>query len=291
MGLNSQLEANTQTLNRAQQDKAFTESMLAQQVATWKSSQTASNPETLQKQLSDLQSQLLQLQARYTDDHPDVIKTKADIAEVKRKLTELNKAAASAGDESANEKGFGMEPPEIRQMRLQIHQYNDLIAAATRDEKRLQQEIGNYQSRVSLSPAVEEQYKALTRDYDNARKNYDDLLGKKSTADLTVKMTNQAQGERMFPLNPANLPDAPSFPNRLLFAAAGLGAGLALGLATGLLIELTDKSIRTEADAEAALQLPMLVAVPWVGASTNGSSNGSKLWNRNKPGGREPVSV
>ena len=39
MGLNSQLEANTQTLNRAQQDKAYTESMLAQQLAAWKSSQ------------------------------------------------------------------------------------------------------------------------------------------------------------------------------------------------------------------------------------------------------------
>ena len=36
MGLNSQLDANTQTLSRAQQDKAYTESLLAQQVAAWK---------------------------------------------------------------------------------------------------------------------------------------------------------------------------------------------------------------------------------------------------------------
>ncbi len=92
-GLNSQLDANTQTLNRAQQDKAYTESILAQQLAAWQSSQSSTNPQTLQKQLSDLQSQLLELQARYTDDHPDVIKTKADIAEVKKKLAEINKAS------------------------------------------------------------------------------------------------------------------------------------------------------------------------------------------------------
>ncbi len=30
-------------------------------------------------------------------------------------------------------------------------------------------------------------------------------------------------------------------------------------------LELRDQSIRTEADAEAALDLPMLAAVPWVG--------------------------
>src|SRR5579864_8299615 len=92
MGLNSQLEANTQTLNRAQQDKAFTESMLAQQLAAWNSSESSTNPQTLQKQLSDMQSQLIQLQARYTPDHPDVIKAKADIAEVKKKLAEINNA-------------------------------------------------------------------------------------------------------------------------------------------------------------------------------------------------------
>ena len=48
-------------------------------------------------------------------------------------------------------------------------------------------------------------------------------------------------------------------------------------------LELRDQSIRTEADAEAALELPMLVAVPWVGvvAPENGNSK-LKFWNRNK---------
>lgn len=291
MGLNSQLESNTQTLNRAQQDKSYTESMLAQQVAAWKSSQSATNPQTLEKQLSDLQSQLLQLQARYTGDHPDVIKAKADIAEVKKKLAEINKASADA-PEVTNDKASATEPAEIRQLRLQIHQYGDLIAAGTRDQKRLQQEIAVYQNRVSLSPAIEEQYKAMARDYDNAQKNYQDLLAKKSTADLTVKMNNQSQGERMFPLNAANIPETPSFPNRLLFAAGGLGAGLVLGLGLSLWMELRDKSIRNEADAEAALQLPMLVAVPWVGvAGAEGANGKGRFWSRKKNQEKETAGV
>jgi len=282
MGLNSQLEANTQTLNRAQQDKAYTESMLAQQLAAWKSTQSSTNPQTLEKQLSDLQSQLLGLQARYTAEHPDVIKTKADIAEVKKKLAEINKASSDATDTSSD-KASAMEPPEIRQLRMQVHQYGELIAAATRDQKRYQQEIAVYQGRVSLSPAIEGQYKELTRDYENANKTYQDLLGKKSAADLTVNMTNQAQGEQMALLNPANLPDSPSFPNPWLFAGGGLGAGLALGIGMAMWLELRDQSIRTEADAEAALDLPLLAAVPWVGVVVpeNGTSK-LKFWNRDK---------
>src|SRR5216683_2405982 len=282
MGLNSQLEANTQTLNRAVQDKSYTESLLAQQLSAWRSAQTSNNPETLQKQLADLQSQLVQLEARYTEDHPDVIKAKADIAGVKKKLAEVNSASPQVSDPA--EKASSSEPPEVRQLRLQVHQYGDLITAATRDQKRLQQEIQVYQGRVSLSPAIEEQYKQMARDYDNAQKNYQDLLANKSKSDFALKMEQQQQGEQMRLLNPANLPDTPTFPNRLLFAGGGLGAGLGLGLGIALLMEMSDKSIRTEADAEAALELPMLVAIPWVGETSEGTKNGKgKFWTRKKP--------
>jgi protein tyrosine kinase modulator len=283
MGLNSQLDANTQTLSRAQQDKAYTESLLAQQITAWKSSQSNSNPQNLQQQLAQLQTQLIDLQARYTADHPDVIKTQADITEVKKKLDEINSASGKATTNSTPDKESASDPPEIRQLRLQVHQYEDLIAQATRDQKKLQQQISVYEGRVALSPAIEEQYKQLARDYDNTQKVYQDLLADKSKSDLTLRMEQQQEGEQMRLLNAADLPDLPSFPNRLFFAGAGLGAGLGLGLGLALLLEFRDRSIRTPADAEAALELPMLVAVPWVGETTSANGNGKgHFWKRNK---------
>jgi polysaccharide chain length determinant protein (PEP-CTERM system associated) len=289
MGLNSQLDANTQTLSRAQQDKAYTESLLAQQLSAWKSSGSANNPQTLQQQLSQLQTQLIDLEARYTEDHPDVIKTKADIAQVKKKLDEVNNATSKPAS-GTQDKESASEPPEIRQLRLQVHQYEDLLAQATRDQKRLQSEISVYQSRVALSPAIEEQYKQLARDYDNMQKVYQDDLAKQSTSRM-ASQAQQQEGEQMALLNPANLPDAPSFPNRPLFAGGGLGAGLALGIGLALWLELRDKSIRTQADAEAALELPMLVAVPWVVETVPANGNGKgRFWKRNKePEGKEAV--
>jgi uncharacterized protein involved in exopolysaccharide biosynthesis len=289
--LSTQLEANTQNLNRAQQDKAYTESLLAQQLAAWKSSQSSTNPQTLEKQLSDLQSELLQLQARYTGDHPDVIKTKADIAGVKAKLAEVNKSTGEASEAGIGKSSAG-EPLEIRQMRIQVHQYENAITAATREQKRLQPEISALQGRVSLSPAVEQQYEQLTRDYSTAKKTYEDLLADKSKADLTANMTSQAQGERMDEIQPASLPDSPSFPNRLIFAAGGLAAGLTLGGGIALWLELRDNSIRTEADAEAAMQLPLLVSVPWVGFAAEEEKKG-KFWQRKKKpdAQKETVSV
>jgi polysaccharide chain length determinant protein (PEP-CTERM system associated) len=283
MGYQTQLDANTQTLNRATQDKAYTESLLAQQLAAWKAAQSTNNPQTLQTQLSQLQTQLIDLQARYTPDHPDVIKTEADIAQVKKRLAETNDpSAAVTTTDTTPENGRGSEPPEIRQLRLQIHAYEDLIKQGTADQKKLQQAIEVYQSRVAASPDVEGQYKELARDLDSAQKVYQDDLAKQSTSKMATQVEQQQQGAQMTLLNPANLPDSPSFPNRWLFAGGGLGAGLALGLGLAVWLEFRDKSIRTQADAEAVLELPMLVSVPWVGDQVAKGNGNGHFWNRKK---------
>ena len=275
MGLNQQLEAASQTLNRAQQDKAYAESVLAQQLAAWKSSaDDNADPKILQKQMGELQSQLLQLKARYTDDYPEVIKAKADIKALQKKIDDVNAAAAS-NDSAKDTKASVAEPPEIQQLRLQIHQQKENIAQVTRAQQKLEEQIKVYQGRVSLSPAIDQQYKELTRGYDSAQKTYNDLLAKKAQAEIQFAMEKEQQGEQMHVQGPANLPELPSFPNRLLFAAGGLGGGLVLGLALAMWLEFRDKSVRTEADVIALLGLPVLTQVPWVGAEpANGNGSG-----------------
>jgi len=278
-GLNTQLDATTQTLGRAQQDKTYSESLLAQQLAVWRSSQSASSPQTLQQQLALAQAQLISLQGRYTDDFPDVVKTKKQIADLQKQLDQINSAAPSVAASSTQ--ANVSEPPEIQQLRMQIHQYDGVIGQTTRQQKTLQNQINILQGRVALSPAVEEQYKQLTRDYDTAQKFYNDLLDKKSQSEMQTAMEREQQGEQMRLQIPADLPDSPSFPNRLLFAAGGLGGGLALGVALGLLLELRDKSLRNESDVIAALDLPVLSQVPWVGnPPVNGNGNASGFKSR-----------
>ncbi len=285
MGMNSQLDANTQTLNRAQQDKAYTESLLSQQLAAWKSSQNATNPQTLQQQLAALQSQLITLQARYTDDYPDVVKTKRDIAQMEKQLNNMNSAAANPPSAPSDKQNLA-EPPEIQQLRLQIYQYQQVITQASRDQQKLQEQIKLYQGRVAFSPGVEEQYKQLTRDYDTASKIYNDLMSKKSQAEMQTAMEREQQGEQMGLLIPADLPGSPSFPNRFMFAGGGLAGGLALGFGLAMWLEMRDKSLRTEADVVAALDLPVLSMVPWVGIdNSDKSGNGDR-----KPGGKSRFS-
>jgi hypothetical protein len=52
-------------------------------------------------------------------------------------------------------------------------------------------------------------------------------------------------------------------------------------MALAFWMELKDKAIRNEGDVLAALEMPMLVAVPWTGTSDNSSNKST--WNRIKP--------
>ena len=277
-GLNTQFDATTQAISRAQQDKAYAESTLAQQLSALDAAQPSAGPQPdiLQLQLVTLQNQLMAAQARYTDDHPDVIKLKNSIAEVKKEIeavgsSQTEKPASESGDRRVR------ETPQIQQLRANIHSLEETIRGKTRDQARLQQQIGVIQSRLSLSPAVEQEFKELTRDYTTALAFYNDLLAKESQSQMATNLERRQQGEQFRVMDPPNLPESPSFPNRPLFAGGGLGIGLALGIGITLLIEMRDKSIRTENDIKFFLQVPTLAVIPVVGGG-----NGKKVsfWRR-----------
>lgn len=262
MALESQLNAYTQNLNRAQQDKSYTESVLTQQLAAWKSSQTAMTSDTIGQQLAGLQTQLVALQTRYTDDHPEVIRLKSDIAALKAKQKEMQSAMAQHA--TTDETEGKAEPALIRQLRLQIHQNEEQIAHATREQTRVQKQLATYQSRLTVSPTIEEQYKQLTRDNETAHQIYNKLLVDKTESAIQTDLEHQQQGEQLRLLEPATLPAAPSFPVRWKFAAAGLAVGFAIGMALAFWHEFRDKTLRNEADVLAGLELPTLTSIPFL---------------------------
>jgi uncharacterized protein involved in exopolysaccharide biosynthesis len=258
-GLTSQLDAATQALARAQQDKGFAESMLSQQVATWQSTQDGTNGETPEQQLAPLQTELARLQARYTDDYPDVVKAKRDIAALKKKIADSeNQRANDSGTPSKSR----VEPQQIAQLRAQIHTFDQVIAERSKEQDQVKKQISVLQARVESSPIIEQEFKQLTRDYQTALEFYNDLLKKRDESAMASDLERRQEGEEFRVLDAPNLPDQPSFPNRPLFAFAGFVGGLGLGLGLAYVLEMQDTSFRTERDIETSLRLPVLAMIP-----------------------------
>jgi polysaccharide chain length determinant protein (PEP-CTERM system associated) len=261
--LNTQLGSVTEDLNRAHQEKIYAESMLNQQLAAWKASQGGagdSQSQTLQQQLTKLQDYLVALEARYTSDHPDVIKTKADIAQLQKEIDE--QAAHKDKPAEAKPTEASVEPTSVQQLRAMIHEHEERIRQRTAAQERIQQQINSYQGRLQISPAVEQEFKDITRDYQTALQFYNSLLAKTDESQMSTDLERRQEGEQFQVLDSANLPQDPSFPVRWEFALGGLGIGVLIGLAIILVQELRDKAIRDERDIELYLELETLALVP-----------------------------
>ena len=261
--LNTQLDANTQALNQLQQTRTYTESVLSQQLQTWRATQdnkTASaSPETLEQQLTAEQAQLSELESKYTDTYPDVVRLKDDIERLKSRIAEQGNIPAKP---VTSEKKSGPEPPQVQQLRAQLSGIDQSIRNKQSEQARIQSQLSTYQARIQLSPVIEEQYKQLTRDYDTALKFYNDLLQKQNESVMATDLEKRQQGEQFRVLDPPNLPERPTFPNRPMFAAGGLAGGLTIGLGLIFLLELKENLIRNEKDVVFYLELPILTQIP-----------------------------
>ena len=265
--LNSQLEANTQALSRAQQDKAFNESLLSQQEANWKASRAGQNPETAEEQLRLLQEQLTTLESRYTPEHPDVIKARNQINDLKKRMAETRLDAPSVRSETAS------EPPQIQQLRARLRQSEINIVDLTKRQVQIQEQSRVLEGRVQAVPGVEQKLKELTRNYQSALDFYNELLKKRDNSAMATDLAHQQEGEQFRVLDPPSLPTKPSFPKFLVFAAGGLGGGIALGLAILYVLMAMDQAFHTERDVEMFLKLPVLTSVPMLEASDLGKKN------------------
>jgi len=283
--LNTQLEAATQTLNRAQQDQAYAQAVLAQQVQAWEMTRpikvgegaVQEDPNALEKRLADLQNQLADMETRYTKHYPEMVQLKAEIEGLKNRIRQ--QAGAPAKQTPSDNIGAAKvpEPPQIQQLRAQAHGYEQAAQADRLELEQLKKQIKAYESRLEVGPAVEQEYKEITRDHETALQFYNELLNKRDQSAMATNMEHRQEGERFRVLDPANLPEKPSFPKRPLFALGGLAIGLALGLGAAVAVEMNETCLRSERDIEFYLRTPAFALIPFIENAGNGKVKGTAL--------------
>jgi uncharacterized protein involved in exopolysaccharide biosynthesis len=182
---------------------------------------------------------LTQLKTRYTDQHPDV-------RALQSRIEAAEKAAASVDP--------GAPPPDpeaaaaqlrLREARLEVQSLRARLADVDR-------RIAAFQARVEAAPRREQEILGLTRDYHKLSENYTQLLSKKLDAEMASRLEQQEKGQEFRILDPAFMPERPSFPNRSLFAVVGALVGLLLP---------TMKDAASVADA---FDFPVLAVIPYV---------------------------
>jgi uncharacterized protein involved in exopolysaccharide biosynthesis len=126
----------------------------------------------------------------------------------------------------------------------------------------LQEKINDYQGRLNQEPMREQQLADLTRGYDQAKADYDELLKKANDSARATDAVKAQQGERFQVIDPPSLPLKPDFPNRLKFCGMGLGAGIAFGVIAVGILEMMDDRLYSEKEIKDMLPIPVISEIP-----------------------------
>jgi len=194
------------------------------------------------------------------------------VIEIQRQIDQLSVTASQLGV------SYGPENPKVQETQQQINQLKEQIESSRKslaakiksDYQRAESEYSFMKSAVeeAKSQAAQQdqasiQYNILKQDVDTARALYNEFLQKTSQANL-----EQAQQQNSIEIiRPARIPRQPDGPTKLIILLLGPIAGMLAGIGIAFVREQLDRTIRSSADIDQSVQLPLLGVIPSIAAT------------------------
>jgi len=285
-GLQNQVQANQDSLNRAKQQNTYLESLINQYRAMDRGLKSGEGGPAglaaVDKELDQLKAQLADLTSHYTDKHPDVRKTKEQIARVEstreRIIADMNHRASNSGSEPAATAPLDPKSAPMLELESQLKANRVEIANRQAEIKDEQSKINQYQARLNMAPVMEQQYADITRDYEQSKSDYESLLAKKNQSEMSTDLEKTQQGEHFRMLDPPNLPVRPYKPNRLLLCGAGLAVGFVFGAGFAIGQEKLSGKIYSEREIKKLVPFDVIAEIPQIESLQEQSSSRRSAW-------------
>ena len=241
-------------------------------------------------QLEQLKNHLADLQAKYTEKHPDILVMKKRIAELEAKIEserpekgpeELKGGAESQQNpyspikvsslpptkievkkENKDEKADVKLNPRYKEIESQLIANELEIERLKEEEAKVKAQINKYRERIENAPVRELAMTNLMRDYQNTKESYQTLSRKSEEAQQAENLERRQKGEQFKIIDPARIPEKPFKPDipKIILFGFLLGIGSGFGLAFSR--EQMDRSFRDAEDLEAALGFKVLANIP-----------------------------
>lgn len=266
------LQSLSQSLNRDRERRIALERTVAQVINTPDQKPAPEKPKgtsiTMEDELETAKQALLALELKLRPEHPDVKKQRRVVDELQKRVDTLQLAGElSAAPKDAATAEAAMDPEKrkrLMELRNDIDSVDREIAGKAAEEARLQGMITMYQSRIQSAPIREAELATITRDYETLQQSYRGLLQKKEESQISANLEKRQIGEQFKILDPARMPEKPASPNRPLFYTLAVLGAIAIGLASAGVAEYFDRTLQTESDVLAALNLKVLATVPYI---------------------------
>jgi polysaccharide chain length determinant protein (PEP-CTERM system associated) len=211
----------------------------------------------LDQRLDAQRRQLDELLRRYTEQHPDVIAARRTVSQLeiqqRQEYESMKKSGAFGGNAPTN--------PVFQKLRVSLTEAEANVASLRSQLGAQQVRLGQLRATASRVPQAEAELAQLNRDYDIIRKNYEQLVTRRESASLGVKIDESSQAAEFRVVEPPKVAPSPIFPSRAVLALATLLAALAAAVGTAYGLAQLKPVVSHVKDLRSLSKRPVLGAV------------------------------
>ena len=215
--------------------------------------------------LRDAERQLALLRATLTDQHPDVVALKNQIAVLRANPGGSSDAPAAPRTAARNHTASN---PVYEQLKTRMVDNDSAIASLQRQLDDETKERERLLAIARSAPSVQADFGALNRDYDVVRENYDKLLARRESMKIASAADTDADKIKIQVIDPPKVPVTPVAPKRTLLMSGVLLAGLAGGLGLAVMLVQLDGSFHSTDDLR-SLGLPVMGGISLLAMATS----------------------
>lgn len=217
----------------------------------------------LEARLDAARADLAQASKKYAPDHPDIKRLSGAVANLEQGLEQSRQTTAA---KSANAKP---DNPAYLQLQSQYDAANGQIVALRAKHEELIKKRNEYERRLSSTPRVESEYRAMTRDHENSQRKFQEVKAKLLEAQLAQSLESERKGERFTLIEPPMLPEQAASPQRMTILLLGVIFSLMAGASVVTGAEVLDRSVRGSGDLQRLFNTPPLAVIPYIDNSSD----------------------
>ena len=210
----------------------------------------------LRQRLASLEGKLTTLTERYTEGHPLVASTRAEIEEVQQQLRSTVRGSQVPRTAGA----VVLSPAEKAALSKQMADLEVEAASYQAKEAGIRQQIGRLRASLTSLNSRETQYTQLARSVETQRNLSSMLTDKLNSA----RMNEQATIRSIRIIDQASQPKSPSSKQMTMVLLGGIGIAVFVSFGAAFLLQTVNEVVETEDDVIRATGLPVLGCIPIV---------------------------
>jgi polysaccharide chain length determinant protein (PEP-CTERM system associated) len=257
--------------------------LLAERAATSTSSNATfrASPE-LEKRIDAMKQKLDALQLNFTDRHPDVVGAKRVLEQLeiqkKEEIAKLRKESQEhkAATPVARGARGSTNNPVLQQLTVSLAEAEAAVAALRTRSAEFEAQYIELKKGANAVPQVEADLVQLNRDYEVNKKNYETLLARRESAQISGEMESNAGVMDFRIIDPPRVPPTPVAPKRPLLMWLVLAVGVGAGIALALLMSQVRPVFNDRSTLQDMANLPILgtVAMKWTARDVKAQRRG-----------------